>query len=562
MQDAGTEGRGAGPARSWPVTPREVGVGVLIAAAALLIYVVYQRAHTGGILEPGAMEYAQLARNVARGEGFTTNVIRPLSLARVQNISHHPDLYHAPLHPLWTALFFRLGGATAPMLSWACGAAYLLSLPLVYYLGTKLFDRRIGLLALALYAVNYLSLQYAVSGLETSLATLLATVLMLVVFLHMSAGERPAPVTAALCGAAACLCFLVEYVYVVLLIPVLAAVVLRGGKRRWSELGLSLGAFVLVAAPWGIRNMQVAGSPFFTLELSEMVSNTTTYQGHSVYRKYASPPNPLAFMVAHPGEMWQKKIQPISLSMYESVPSLGGPFVAAFFLAGILLQLGNGAVRDLRHVHYAWVVLLAGGICLVSGDARMLLPLSPLVAVIAAATFLRLLDGLVERLQGPRRRRQALVWGIVALVAVCWYPVLGTTATGERPSKDTAEEVALVVKTLVDRKVHPVVADQPWMLAWYGDLDSIWLPQTSDDLHTMEAAVGPMRYLVLSPTIASAADQEGIAPWAELYAAARRGLRAPHERFVAADVLGKRGQWVLYGRAPEGAEAQPPSGAP
>jgi 4-amino-4-deoxy-L-arabinose transferase-like glycosyltransferase len=528
---------------------------VLIAAAALAIYVVYHRAHAGGILDPAAMEYAQLARNLARGEGFTTNVVRPLSLARVTNISHHPDLYHAPLHPLWTAAFMKLGGATPQMVSWACGVAYLLSLPLVYYLGLRLFDRRIGLLAVALYGVNYLSLQYAVSGLETSLAALFVAGLMLALYVHLSAGERPAPVTAALCGAAACLCFLTEYVYLVLLLPVLMAVVLRGGRRRWAELGVSLGAFALVAAPWGVHNWRAAGDPFCTLELSELVSNTSTYQGHSVFRQFGSPPSALAFAVTHPKEMWLK-VRPLTLSMYESVPSLGGPFVAAFFLAGILLRLGSDAVRDLRYVHYAWVVLVCGAICLVSGNARMLVPLSPLVAVIAAATFLSLLDPWIERLQGPRRKRQALVWSLVALVAVCWYPVLAMTASREAEPPDAAAELRQVAKTLTDREIHPVVADQPWTLAWYGDIDAIWLPQTADDLHAMEAATGPMRYLVLSPLVTSAADQEGIAPWAELYAAARRGVKAPYERFIAADLLGERGQWVLCGRVPEGGEAQ------
>jgi hypothetical protein len=138
-------------------------------------------------------------------------------------------------------------------------------------------------------------------------------------------------------------------------------------------------------------------------------------------------------------------------------------------------------------------------------------------------------------------------------VAICWYPVFGTTATWAKQPTDPTDELKLVARTLADRKVHPVVADQPWTLAWYGDIEAIWLPQTSNDLHAMESAVGPMRYMVLSPLIASAADQEGLAPWAELYAAARRGLRAPHERFVAADVLGEKGQWVLFGRIPEGA---------
>ena len=565
MQDESTEGRSADAPRLPRLNARELGVGALIVVAALLIYLAYHNARSGQIVDPAAMDYAQLARNIARGEGFTTSIIRPISLARVQNISHHPDLYHAPLHPLWMALFLKAGGATPQMAAWACGAAYLLSLPLVFYLGLKLFDRRTALLGLALYAVNYLSLQYAVSGLETSLATLLATLLMLALHFHMRAGDRPAPVTAALCGAAASLCFLVDYLYLCLLLPVLVVVVLRGGRRRWAELGVCLAAFVVVWAPWAIRNARVAGSPVFTLELGELVSNTTTYRGHAMFRQFASPPSVLGFMVAHPREMWQK-VRPMTLNMYENLPKLGGPFVAALFLAGIFLRFGNGGVRDLRHVHYAWLLLLVLGLCLVSGDVRFIVPMTPLVTIIAAAAFLTLVDRWVEGFQGPRRKRQALVWSIAGLVAVCWYPVLGTVVAWEKPPAGAADEVKRVTETLSKRKVHPVLADQPWALAWYGDLDAIWLPQTSDDLHAMESAVGPIRYMVLSQLITTAADQEGLAPWAELYAAARRGVKAPHERFIAADVLGESGQWVLFGRIPEGAgpggQGQPPTSAP
>jgi 4-amino-4-deoxy-L-arabinose transferase-like glycosyltransferase len=552
MQDESTEGRGGAEPRLPRINPRDLGLGVLIAVGALFIYLVYHSARAGDILDPAAMDYAQLARNIARGEGFTTSLIRPISLARVTNISHHPDLYHAPLYPLWMALFFRLGGATPQMAAWSCGVAYLLSLPLVFCLGLKLFDRRIALLGLALYAVNYLSLQYAVSGLETSLATLFATALMLLAYFHLSAGDRPAPVTAALCGAAAALCFLVDYMYVCLLVPLLAAIVLRGEKRRWTEMAVSLAAFALVVTPWAVRNARVTGNPAFTLGIGELVSNTTTYKGHALYREYSPLPNPIDFLAAHPREMWQK-VRLMTLNMYESLPSLGGPFVAAFFLAAIFLRFRGGGLRTLRLVHYAWILLVAVALCLLSADARYLVPLSPLVAIVAAAGFLTLVDGWLEKIQGPGRKRQALTWSIAALVAVCWYPVLAATATWQKPTTGTADELSLIGKTLRERKVQPVLADQPWTLAWYGDLDAIWIPQTADDLHALETAVGPMRYMVLSPLIGSAADQEGLAPWAELYAAAVRGVKMPHERFVAADVLGERGQWVLFGRIPEGA---------
>lgn len=555
-----TKGRDLPRRRLIRANPREIGIGVLVAIAAVFVYLVYHGARASDLLDPAAMDYAQIARNLTRGEGFSTNLIRPMSLARVHNISHHPDLYHGPLHPLWMSLFFRLGGPTAQMAAWSCGVAYLLSLPLVFYIASRLFDRRIAMLSLALYAINYLSLQYAVSGLETSLATLIATLLVLTLYWHLKAPASSAAVTAALCGGIAALAFLTEYIYGSLLVPVLGAIAWRRGHYRWAEMIVCLAVFALVATPWAVRNTRVAGNPFFTLQLGEFVSNTTTHKGHALFRRFAPLPNPLSFMVAHPREMWQK-IRPMTLSMYESIPSLGGPFVAAFFLAGVFVRLGDRALSDLRCVHYAWLALLTGLLCLVSGDARFLVALSPLVVIIAAATFVTLLDTFAERIQGLRRKRQVVAWSIGVFVGICWYPVLGTTATWESRPTGSSDELKRIAGTLRERKVWPVVADQPWALAWYGDLEAIWLPQTSEDLHAMESAVGPMRYMVLSPLITSAGDQEGLAPWAELYAAAMRGLRAPHERFIAADVLGERGQWVLFGRIPEGAETTktPPS---
>lgn len=259
------------------------------------------------------------------------------------------------------------------------------------------------------------------------------------------------------------------------------------------------------------------------------------------------------------------KIRPLTLSMYDAVPNLGGPFVAAFFIAAVFMRFRNETLRSLRAVHYAWIALVAIGLCLLSADARLLVPLSPFVVIVAAACFLALLDRLVESVQGPKPKRRLMSLGIAGLLAVCWYPVAAMTMTMEEPDTGAVANVRSVCDALASRKASPVYSDQPWLLAWYGDIDAIWLPQSEDDLHSLEEALGPIRYMVLSPLVTAAAEEEGLAPWAQVYGAARRGVALPYERFVAADFLGEGRDWVLFGRIPEGAAeeaAAAPPGSP
>jgi hypothetical protein len=548
--------RAAGPLRG--IKPRDAGYALAIALAALFVYLVYGGAHIRELGDANALDYAQIARHLARGEGFTTSFIRPLSLAQVQNISHHPDLSYPPLHPLWMSLFFRLGGANHRMAAWSCGVPYLLSLPLVYLLGVRLFDRRVALLALALFGINYLCLQYAVSGLEVSLATLFVTLLLLALHAYLS-GEAASPVLAALCGVLVGLVCLVKYVYIVLLLPVLLAVLLRRGEKRYAEALLSLAMFAVVLAPWAIRNARVTGNPVFTLRTAEIAGNTKTYKGQSLYRQYVSPvPATLSFLAKHPREAWMK-IRPHTLHLYDATPRLGGQFIAALFIAAVLMRFANGPLRTIRLVHYAWIALMAATICLLSADTRLLVPLSPLVVVVGAACFLTLLDRLAEPVQGPRLKRRLMTVAVAGLLAVCWYPVAARTMTMDPRDADTkaAENVRSIGETLAKKDVSPVYTDQPWVLAWYGDINAIWLPQTEDDLHALERELGPIRYMVLSPVITTAAEEEGLAPWASVYGAARRGVALPYERFVAADFLGEGRDWVLFGRVPTGLEGQP-----
>ncbi len=71
-----------------------------------------------GLNSPQAMDQAQIAREIARGNGFTTKMIRPVAYyqaAKAENRSvsllGFQDTYHSPLNPLLNAAVLKLIGA-------------------------------------------------------------------------------------------------------------------------------------------------------------------------------------------------------------------------------------------------------------------------------------------------------------------------------------------------------------------------------------------------------------------------------------------------------------------
>ena len=86
--------------------------------AAALLSLTYTASQFRGLEKREAMDQAQLARHLARGDGFVTSVIRPLSVWQLQQhgwaqsdprlLSQHPDLVNAPLYPWLLAGLFKL----------------------------------------------------------------------------------------------------------------------------------------------------------------------------------------------------------------------------------------------------------------------------------------------------------------------------------------------------------------------------------------------------------------------------------------------------------------------
>src|SRR4030095_6847409 len=93
--------------------------GLVVAFLALMIYLwMFKDGSFKGLSHERAMEQAQISREIARGNGFSTKVIRPAALfqftkefTKNQEIltrDRIPDTYHAPLNPIINAPFLWL----------------------------------------------------------------------------------------------------------------------------------------------------------------------------------------------------------------------------------------------------------------------------------------------------------------------------------------------------------------------------------------------------------------------------------------------------------------------
>ncbi|MBI5686566.1 MAG: glycosyltransferase family 39 protein [Verrucomicrobia bacterium] len=116
--------------------------GCFVTAVAFLLLAGYGLRQFRGLDQPQAMEQAQIGRNLARGEGFSTRLIRPLDLwqlkqpPRKQELlqQRHPDMMNPPAYPALVAALFTLAqkgdllasGKAPAAKSWAARVAAIL----------------------------------------------------------------------------------------------------------------------------------------------------------------------------------------------------------------------------------------------------------------------------------------------------------------------------------------------------------------------------------------------------------------------------------------------------
>lgn len=478
------------------------GALVLIALAALAV--VYDATRFRNLATQEGMDAAQLARNLAEGRGFTTQLVRPLSVyllerhqpdqgSRLQDL--HPDLAQAPLYPLLLAGVLKLMPFAQPELSpqaaftvyqpdlWIAifnQVLFLMAVWLVFRFARRWFDDTVAWLSALTFLGAEVFWRFSLSGLSTLLAVLLFVALAGVLArLEAAAREehasgRPLGGLAAAAGGLVGLGCLTRYAFGWLMVVTALWILLYGGQRRARLAGVAAAVFCLVVAPWIARNWALSGTPFGTAGYV-IYQQTPLFTGDQMERTLHPSFSGLS-TDSFSRKFWTNAAEMIK----QDLPQLGGSWIVGFFLAGLLVPFRSLTLSRLRYWLLACLALLfvvqafgrAGSTeSSVIRTDNLLILAAPLVFVYGASLVSTLTGQLRPAEPGTR-----WVWWIVLTALACAPLIVTFLAPRESPVVYPPYYPPWIAAKC--RHVPPdglVMSDVPAAVAWYGNRQSIWL---------------------------------------------------------------------------------------
>ena len=253
-------------------------VAVCIAA---FTYFIFDPQYWGlfkGLSHQKGMEQAEIAREIARGHGFSTKMIRPAALQHFKEnkgsipIDNLPDTYHAPLWPTVLAPFLLTVKSTwlmttkdliyTPdrMVAGVAAGFLLLSALVNYYSIRRLFDHLLAIYTTGLVLICDVLWKYSLSGLPQMLMLFLFSlgVYTLIRAVENEVAEKPPTLwlaaTAVIFGLLALTHGITIWLFAGLLI--FCGIYF---KARTKHLLIMLGIFLLMYGPWLVRNQMVSG---------------------------------------------------------------------------------------------------------------------------------------------------------------------------------------------------------------------------------------------------------------------------------------------------------------
>jgi hypothetical protein len=503
---------------------------VLITLTVLLaIALAYLGWNFRGFSRPEAMDQAQIAREISRGHGWSTKLIRPLAIWQMEknnkpgtHSEFFPDTYNAPLPPLVNSLAVKLSGdamkferleivPTAErlivILSMFC---FLGAAAINYFLLARLFDQRLALWATGLMLLSDLCWQFTLSGLPQMLMLLLFSAAMYALTralqAHLRTAEAPPPPeeliptedglvrieprspTAAILGwlAAAGVFFGLMALSHALSLSIFlgaqgfALIYFRGSRALALAM---LATFLLVYAPWLVRTYQVSGNLFGVAgyALFDTINGSTAARMRSIE-------GPITEEVA--AYFFRPKLEHgIVDQFYRLAQNLGGSLLALGFFASLLHAFRRPETGAMR-----WAVLsMWGGAAM--GMALLGVLGEPMVgANQMGVLFLPVMLGfglafalvLFGRLEISESALARLVFfsGVFLLNAL---PMIVTLL----PERIAPHQFPPYFPPAINRlnawtnDKEIIGTDMPWGVAWYADRKSLWIPNKLRDFMGM-----------------------------------------------------------------------------
>ncbi len=493
-----------------------------------------------GLWHPRAFEQAEIAREIARGNGFTTKIIRPAAVAQsVENtgafsVEKIPDTYHAPLWPTILAPFVWLGRDTWVMspkdLSYLsdkiiAGVAsffFLLAVVVNYFIARRLFDNRLALLTVGLLLLCDRFWQFSMSGLPQMLLLFLFSCAIYTLLraveahcfwnpveqdhhhdsdggstnatfaeshaeghnaeaAHHAPGllDRPEPwlgATSILFGLMALTHGLTIWIFLAAL--VFSIIYFRPPLR---VITIMLGGFIVLYTPWLVRNYMVSGG-IKGIGGVAWYSVVSGIQGSENALLRSMEPIAGGFGIS---ALPRKAISEANLQLESIYKFLGSVVVAPFFFISLLHLFKRREIAVFRWlVLLLWLGALAGMSLFGMNDRDLALQANdlhilfvPMMTMYGLAFVLNLWSRL--EINNIALVRQGFI-ALLFLVSVRPFASNLVQLFGRQWPVQwppyVPPYIAILGTWTTEKEI--LMSDMPWAVAWYADRKCLWLPTT------------------------------------------------------------------------------------
>jgi len=492
-----------------------------------------------GLTSAKGMEQAQIGREIARGNNFTTKVIRPAAIMQAEKtesgevaLDNFYDTYHSPLNPfIYGAVLKAVGGddfskyqIVSPtqsiyrldsVIAAVSVICFLIAIGVNYLLISRIFDVRIAGVVALLMALSNLMWEFTHTGLPQMLMLLLFSCALFFIYRAVEATVE---------GKVALGPVLVAAVFFALL-----------ALAHWLSIWITIG-FIIYAAfffrPKGVAALAVLGillafSLYFVVKNLEWTGSPAGTAGLTLYggltesedgiMRAVDTSDKTYTIIYNMNSLLLNTFRNILLQADSLYTNLGSIIVAPLFFFALLHPFKRASIARFR-----WIILLmwitgALGMAIFglssqpTGPNQLHILFAPIMAAYGLA-FLSIIWGRMELTSGDGLARYG---HFVLAVLISAGPLAFSIPEGIRTSLLSAGRPKTVwppywppilSKTLHDETDEEalIFTDQPWAVAWYADRRAIWLPKKVSEFETLEELAEDQRLeiggILLSPT--------------------------------------------------------------
>ena len=490
---------------------KEYVVGFLLLLAVTIIWI--WAFNTNSFAKPDALDYAQMGRELGNGNGLSTLQIFPRHIRLFYQKGYlekenWPNLYRYPLPTILNAFFYKITDDIIKAAVLQSGIAFLLSIPLLFILATRLTNLKVGIISIIFYAADPVIFTGSYEAMTEPMAALLLLWLFLIAFSGQLSPWK--------CFAMGIICGLscLNRAQFILLVPLAALYIWINlqKKKKFAGFVLLLVALLLVVGPWFIRNTVVVGEPAFSFSTSRNLVKGSSPIHSDLEMQLEAPTETLEVFKKYGPAIAKKALK--NLSTVVRLNFWAGNFspkgsIFLFFLFASFIYRRHSANRKYDYFRNAAATLIFCNFLVISlaflHKMRFYTPLMPLIYIVGINEIFMFFGN--SRFKYSGKLKQVVFYGMLLFGMVRLYNAAMIQKNSHLPVSAQENKSYELIRQVAAKNTI-VASNIPATLALYVGCRALSLPAFPIELLKINDNYLPIDYVLITGNVLNADPSE------------------------------------------------------